>query len=79
MLILLMVPVTLFVSVAYLDHRQYYWTVLLILLESMIPFFMIFEDFLTSPLLNLIGIKFHFNYSPYFPIFSKCPYKYIQK
>lgn len=37
------VPVTLFVSIFYLDHKQYNIISLAILLECMIPFFIIFE------------------------------------
>lgn len=37
------VPVTLFVSIFYLDHKQYNIVSLAILLECMIPFFIIFE------------------------------------
>ena len=42
-LILLFIPVTLFFGVFYLERKQYYITALLILLECMLPFFLIFE------------------------------------
>ncbi len=42
-LILLMIPITLFVSVFYLEQKQFYIISLVILLECMIPFVMIFE------------------------------------
>ena len=42
-LILLLIPVTLFVGAAYLDGRKYYFISLLILLETMLPFFLVFE------------------------------------
>ncbi len=42
-LVLLAVPITLFVGIVYIDRKQYYITALLILVECMIPFFMIFE------------------------------------
>ncbi len=42
-LILLLIPVTLFVGEAYLGGRKYYSIALLVLLECMIPFFLIFE------------------------------------
>ena len=43
-LILLLIPLTLFVGETYLDGRKYYFISLLILLECMIPFFLIFES-----------------------------------
>ena len=43
-LILLLIPLTLFVGETYLAGRKYYFIGLLILLESMIPFFLIFES-----------------------------------
>lgn len=42
-LILLMIPLTLFIGIYYLDGRKYYFISLLILLETMLPFFMVFE------------------------------------
>ncbi len=42
-LILLLIPLTLFISVVYIDVEQYYITALAVLLECMIPFFMAFE------------------------------------
>lgn len=42
-LILLLIPLTLFVGVYYLGDRKYYFISLLILLETMVPFFLIFE------------------------------------
>ena len=43
-LILLLIPLTLFVGQTYLDGKKYYFIALLILLECMIPFFLIFES-----------------------------------
>lgn len=43
-LILLLIPLTLLVGVVYLGGRKYYFISLLILLECMLPFFMIFEQ-----------------------------------
>ena len=42
-LILLLIPLTLFVGETYLSGKKYYFIALLILLECMIPFFLIFE------------------------------------
>lgn len=42
-IILLFVPLTLFIGVAYIDIKQYYLTALAVLIECMLPFFMIFE------------------------------------
>lgn len=42
-LILLLIPLTLFVGIYYLGGKKYYFIALLILLECMLPFFMIFE------------------------------------
>lgn len=42
-MILLLVPVTLFVGLFYLDNKKYYFISLLILLECMAPFFLLFE------------------------------------
>lgn len=42
-LILLMVPVTLFFGEFYLAGNKYYFIILLVMLECMIPFFLIFE------------------------------------
>ncbi len=41
--ILLLIPLTIFVGVYYLGGRKYYFIALLILLETMLPFFLIFE------------------------------------
>ncbi len=43
-LILLLIPVTLFVGETYLGGRKYLFISLLILLEMMLPFFMVFES-----------------------------------
>ena len=43
LLILLLIPLTLFVGVYYFAGRKYYFILLLILLECMLPFFLIFE------------------------------------
>lgn len=43
MLILLLVPLTLYIGIYYIGIRQYYAISLAILVECMIPFFMIFE------------------------------------
>lgn len=42
-LILLLIPLTLFVGETYLAGRKYYFIALLIMLEMMIPFFLVFE------------------------------------
>jgi len=42
-MILLLIPLTLFVGFVYLDDRKYYFIMLLVLLECMTPFFLIFE------------------------------------
>lgn len=42
-LILLLIPLTLFLGVTYLGSRRYYVTSLLIMAECMLPFFLIFE------------------------------------
>lgn len=42
-LVLLLIPLTLFIGVYYLDDKKYYFISLLILLECMLPFFLIFE------------------------------------
>lgn len=42
-LILLLIPLTLFVGMTYLGGRKYYFISLLILLETMLPFFLVFE------------------------------------
>ncbi len=42
-LILLLIPLTLFVGVYFFGGRKYYFTSVLILLECMLPFFLIFE------------------------------------
>ena len=43
-LILLLVPLTIYFGVSFLDNRKYYFISLLIILETMIPFFMVFES-----------------------------------
>ena len=43
LLILLLIPLTLFIGVYYFDGRKYYFISLLILLECTLPFFLIFE------------------------------------
>ena len=42
-LILLFIPLTLFIGVFYIDVKQYYLVAFAVLLECMLPFFMIFE------------------------------------
>lgn len=42
-LILLLIPLTIFIGVFYLGDRKYYFISLLIIMETMIPFIMIFE------------------------------------
>ena len=42
-LILLCIPLTIFAGVMYLDNRQYYPVAIAVLLECMIPFFLVFE------------------------------------
>ena len=42
-MILLLIPLTLFVGVFYLQSKKYYFIALLILLETMVPFFLVFE------------------------------------
>lgn len=42
-LILLLIPLTLYIGVAYVDIKQYYYIALAVLLECMLPFFMVFE------------------------------------
>ena len=42
-LILLLIPLTLFIGVYYLDGKKYYFISLMVLLECMVPFFLIFE------------------------------------
>ena len=42
-LILLLIPVTLFLGEFYMGGGKYYFISLLVLLECMIPFFLIFE------------------------------------
>ena len=41
--VLLLIPLTLFVGVCYLDGKKYYFISLLIVLEAMLPFFLTFE------------------------------------
>lgn len=41
--ILLFIPLTLFIGVVYVDIKQYYFTAIAVLIECMLPFFMIFE------------------------------------
>ncbi|MCQ2448664.1 MAG: ATP-binding cassette domain-containing protein [Clostridia bacterium] len=42
-LILLLLPITLYIGVVYLERKQYYITALLVLTECMLPFFLVFE------------------------------------
>ncbi|MEG2420407.1 MAG: ATP-binding cassette domain-containing protein [Oscillospiraceae bacterium] len=42
-MILLLIPLTIFVGFYYLDNRKYYFISLLIILETLVPFFMVFE------------------------------------
>lgn len=42
-LIILLIPLTLFAGVVYIEKKQYYITALAVLLECMLPFFLIFE------------------------------------
>ena len=42
-LILLLIPLTLFIGIYYLGRKKYYFISLLILLETMLPFFLVFE------------------------------------
>ena len=42
-LVLLMIPLTLYIGVFYLDNKKYYFISLLVLLECMLPFVLIFE------------------------------------
>ena len=41
--ILLLIPLTLFIGIYYLGGRKYYFIALLVLLECMLPFFLVFE------------------------------------
>ena len=41
--ILLLIPLTIFVGVYYLGGRKYYFIALLVMLETMLPFFLVFE------------------------------------
>jgi energy-coupling factor transport system ATP-binding protein len=43
LMILLLIPLTLFAGFFYMEQKQYYVTAMLVLLECMAPFFMIFE------------------------------------
>ena len=43
-MILLLIPLTIFVGVYYLGDRKYYFIALLILMQTMLPFALIFED-----------------------------------
>ncbi|MBR6523527.1 MAG: ATP-binding cassette domain-containing protein [Clostridia bacterium] len=43
-LILLLIPLTIYVGVFFLGNRKYYFTSLLIIIETMIPFLMVFES-----------------------------------
>lgn len=43
LMIILLIPVTLYVGTHYLGNRKYYFTSLLVLLECMLPFFLVFE------------------------------------
>ncbi|MDE7233626.1 MAG: ATP-binding cassette domain-containing protein, partial [Ruminiclostridium sp.] len=42
-LILLLIPATLYMGLVFLDNKQYYITALAVLVECMLPFFMVFE------------------------------------
>ena len=42
-MIVLLIPVTLFVGTRYFGNRKYYFTSLLVMLECMLPFFLVFE------------------------------------
>lgn len=42
-IVLLVIPITIYVGIFYLDDRKYYFISLLIILETMLPFFLIFE------------------------------------
>lgn len=42
-MILLLIPLTLFVGVYYLNNSKYYFIMMLVLLECMLPFFLVFE------------------------------------
>ncbi len=44
LLILLAIPLTIYAGFSFLDDRKYYFTSLLIILETMIPFCMVFES-----------------------------------
>lgn len=44
MMILLLIPLTLFVGVYYLEDRKYYFISMLLILEVMLPFAMVFES-----------------------------------
>lgn len=43
-LILLLIPLTIYIGVFFLDDRKYYFISLLIILETMMPFLMVFES-----------------------------------
>ena len=43
-LILLLIPLTIFAGIFFLGDRKYYFISLLIILETMVPFFMVFEN-----------------------------------
>ncbi len=43
-LILLLIPLTIYTGIFFLEDRKYYFISLLIILETMIPFFMVFES-----------------------------------
>ncbi len=42
-MILLLVPLTLFIGIFYLEGKKYYFIALLVMLECMLPFFLVFE------------------------------------
>ncbi|MCI2106362.1 MAG: ATP-binding cassette domain-containing protein [Intestinimonas sp.] len=42
-MILLLIPLTIFIGVFYLNDRKYYFISLLVMLECMLPFFLVFE------------------------------------
>ncbi|WP_330586785.1 energy-coupling factor transporter ATPase [Aminipila terrae] len=43
-MILLLIPLTIFIGIYYLNDRKYYFISMLIILETMLPFVMMFED-----------------------------------
>ncbi|MEG1240711.1 MAG: ATP-binding cassette domain-containing protein [Oscillospiraceae bacterium] len=43
LMILLLIPLTIFVGMFYLDNRKYYFISMLVILETFLPFFLVFE------------------------------------